>query len=131
VCGTFLVACGDAAELLEPVDQSFDAVTLAVRVPIEWPTTRLIAAPWDREPDATAAQIASIPTAAVALVAHQPARPDARSPTTDALNCTLLAQLLGHRQVVLLSGRQDEGDGLAETVGAQMQFGGESTAAAA
>jgi hypothetical protein len=47
------------------------------------------------------------------------------------LNCTLLAQLLGHRQVVLLSGRQDEGDGLAETVGAQMQFGGESTAAAA
>ena len=77
------------------------------------------------------AQIASIPSAAVALVADHASRSDARSPASDPPDGALFAQLLGHGQIVLLTWRQDEGHGLPEALGPQVQLGRKPAPAAA
>src|SRR5215217_4105775 len=74
VDGALLVPGRDAAELLEAVDQSLDAVALPIGLPVEAGTAGLPLLRRDHRADAAAAQEGADRPAGVGLVARHPAR---------------------------------------------------------
>ncbi len=89
-----LVAGGDAAELLEAVDQTLDPVALPVGFAVEAGLPALVALAGDHRPDVSPAQAAAGGRAAVALVAGQSARPQARTALTRAADRAMVQQRL-------------------------------------
>src|SRR3712207_1455929 len=75
VVGALLVARGDAAELLEAVDQALHPVAPPISGAVEMGLAPRVALARDHRPDVTAAQAAPRGRAAVALVAGRTPRP--------------------------------------------------------
>jgi len=131
VGGTFLVAGGNPSALLEPVDQPFDAVALAVGGAVEARGAALVALAGDHHPNAASAQRLAHWRAAVALVAHQAPRTQPRASATSAFERAPVDQCRERHLVVPLPRGQDEDDRLALALGPDVDFGAEPTARAA
>src|SRR5215210_1733815 len=110
-----VVAGGQTAELLAPIDQPLDPIPQAVRCPIEGPTppaVRAIAPP----------RVPFVPDHAVG--------PQPGPPAAGPAHRALLEQLLEHRDFVLLAGGEHQGQQLAAALRAEMDLRREAALAA-
>src|ERR687895_856063 len=85
VDGAFLIAGGQAPELLAAIDQSLDTVARAVHGTIKRAASALVALTGDGDAHAPLAQIAADALGAVALIAAHPPRPSPSWPADRAL----------------------------------------------
>src|SRR5712691_5526727 len=67
---TFLIPCGEAPVLLQPVDHPLHPFSGTVDSSVKWPFPALVALPRDGDPDAVLPAILPELSTAVALVAH-------------------------------------------------------------
>lgn len=126
-----VVAGGQTAELLAPIDQPLDAMSQAVRRPIEGPAPPLPPLPWDGVADAPPPAVGAIPPPGVAFVADHTVGPQPGSPAAGPSHRALLEQLLEHRDFVLLAGREHQGQELAIAFRAELDLRREAALAAA
>src|SRR5689334_9590301 len=87
VDGALFVAGGDAAELLEAIDQPLDEVAPPIRLTVEARLAALVALGRNDRCDPAAADPAARCRAAVAFVARHTARAQPRSTATPARHC--------------------------------------------
>ena len=121
-----LIAGGNGTVLLEPIDQAFDAVALAVGGPVEAdPAPRLGCAARDDRADPPPAQIGAHRLPGVALVGDHPIGAQAGASPAGAGHRPALQQRRHLRRLMPLPGGQDSADRLAAAFGAQMDFGRE------
>src|SRR3954468_18538048 len=126
-----LVAGGDAAELLQAVDQALDEIATPVRSTVEVRLPALVALARDHRPDVTPAQAEPCGRAAVALVARRPLRPQTGSASTGATDRALVQQRLKRNLLVSLATGEHRRDRSAVALGPQVQLGREAALAAA
>ncbi len=69
--GTFLIASGNATEMLETIDETFHDISLSVVCFIEWASALFIAATSDGATNMVTMKIGSKGTAGVAFICHQ------------------------------------------------------------
>ncbi len=126
----FLVPCRHPAELLEPIDAALHAVALPIELPVKGALRALVALGRDGAADAMLAQVAADCTAAVALVADEALGASAR-PTSPArtLDGSCLQERDEDALLVALTSRQQQGEGLAVPLGADVELGGEAASA--
>lgn len=136
--GGLVVACGEAAPLLEFVDAALDGVPLLVGGLVEggWAASGTAPSPAVRDlvgrlrddcPDPAVAQVVADRAGRIRLVGQDGAGPN---PWPSALSWD---SDLGHDQlecgrVSCLARRQDEGEGPAAAVRGEVDFGGQSAA---
>src|SRR3954453_3222056 len=125
------VARRQAPPLLEPIDQSFDPVALAIDCSVERPRAPFIRLPRDRNPNAMPPQVRPDPATAIAFIPHQALWPQPWTPSARSLDCALLHQLLKGGRLVPVPGRQNEGDWLSHALNADMDLGAEAPLTAA
>lgn len=127
-----LVAGGDGPVLLEPVDQPFDDVALAVGRAVEADAAaRLGAEAGDDRADPAAPQVGADRPAGVALVADDPLGAEAGAAAARPPDGPALQQRGDLGRLVPLPRRQDDADGLAGALGPEVDLGREAAAAAA
>jgi hypothetical protein len=131
VVSPFFIARCQAPKLLESVDQAFDPVTLTVDRSIKGAGAPFVGLPRDRDADAPSAQIRPDLPAAIALVADDALRSQLRATSPRPLDRPVFQQGLKRRRFMPLARGQDDRDGLAVAVGAEMDFGAEATLAPA
>src|SRR4051794_18784507 len=115
-----LVAGGDAAELLQAVDQALDEIATPVRGTVEVRLPALVALARDHRPDVTPAQAAPCGRAAVALVARRTLRPQTGSAPTGATDRALIQQRLKRNLLVPLAAGQHRRNRSAVALGPQV-----------
>lgn len=123
VVSTFFIASGDSPVLLEAVDEAFDDVASSVDRPVERSTALLGASSWNGVGDAASSQVRPVRLAGVALVADDAIWSEAR-PASWTSNGALLHKSREHRRVMSLSRRQVEGNRLALSFAAEVDFRG-------
>jgi hypothetical protein len=91
------------AKLLQAVDHPLHLITLPVEPAIKRPSCMFVLLPRDRRPNAAPVQVAPIFPESVTLVTPDPLGTGPQV-TTAASDRTLFQKLLGHRDLVLLTG---------------------------
>ena len=112
--GEFVVSRGEAAELLETVEESLDEVSRLVAVPVDLARRIPVAAGWDDGLSAARLDHLDQGVTVVALVGD------------DCLGRYGLDQGRPLRDVGDLSAGQDQADGVAQRIHAGMDLGGQS-----
>jgi hypothetical protein len=130
VHGALLVACGDPAALLEPIDQSFGLIALAVDRAVERTALALVALVRNGEPYAMLPQPLPDMAAAVAFVPHESPRSLARTPSSSPPDLSLLQQGLEHCLVMSLATCHQQHERFATAVSSHMKLRAEPAAAA-
>src|SRR3954453_17030961 len=125
------VARRQASPLLEPIDQSFDLVALAVDCSVERPRAPLIRLSRDRDPNTMPPQVRPDLATTIAFVTDDAFWPQPRTPPARSVDCALLHQLLQGGRLVAFPWRQDEGDWLSHALNADMDLGAEAALAPA
>jgi hypothetical protein len=119
----FLVAGGNGPVLLEAIDQPFDGIALAVGGAIEADAApRFGAAAGNDGPDVAAAQVGSLRSPRLTLVAGDPIRPHPGPTAAWALDRAGLQQGRHLAGLVALARSQDGADRLAAPLGAEVDF---------
>jgi hypothetical protein len=131
ICGTLLIASGQAPELLTPIDEPLDAVTQAVEGSLERPLATFILLARDRDPDAMLASVLSNLPAAVPFIAHHALRAALGAAWSTALDGPALHELFENHRLVSLPRREHQGHQLAAPFGPQVDFGTEAAPATA
>ena len=131
MCGTLFIASGQAPELLTPIDEPLDTVTQAVESSIERPLATFILLAWDRDPDPMPARILSNLPAAVPFIAHDTMGSALGTAWPTPLDGTSLHELFEDHRLMSLPRCEDEGHQLAAPFSPQVNFGAETTPAAA
>lgn len=131
VGGTLFVAGGDAAELLEAVDQALDEVAPPISRVVEVGLAALVAFAGDNRPDVPATQASAGGWAAVALVAGNSSRPQAGSAPSRTADRTPIQQCLERDLLVSLAAGQHSRDRSAFALSTEVQLRREPALAAA
>lgn len=122
------VAGGDAAELLEPVDEPLDALAGAVRRAVEVRVAPLVLPGGDDGADAALAERPADVGVAVALVPGDALGAQPRPAASGPLDRALVKDRLGVAALMALPRTDDECHRLAATLGADVQLRGQATA---
>ena len=117
---------GETAMLLEPADQALDDVALLVGAPLHHAWSGLGGELWDDRRDAAAPESVAHRSAGIAAVGEQGPRPAAWAALAGAPHGPGRHQGLERRLLVALAGGQDEGDGSAAPLAAQVQLAAEA-----
>lgn len=125
------VARRQASPLLEPIDQSFDLVALAVDPSVERPRAPLIRLSRDRDPNAMPPQVCPDLATTLPFVTDDALWPQPGTPPTRSFDCALLHHLLKGGRLVAFPWCQDEGDWLSHALNAHMDLGAEAPLAPA
>ncbi len=128
VLGALLVAGGDAAELLQAVEEPLHPIARPIGLPVEAAALGLIALGGDHRPDAAAAQVSPRGPARIGLVARYTPGPQAGAAPLAADRAGIEQGGKG-RAVVALAPAQGEGDRPAMALGSDVDLGREPTAA--
>ena len=131
VDGALLVARGNPPELLQAVEQALDTVARPIRRAVKAGPAALVGLARDHRADAAPAQMRPCRLARKSLVARHPPGPQARAPAALATDSPRVKQGGKRDAVVALAARQMEGDGLAVSLGADVDLGREAPARAA
>ena len=126
-----VVAGSEAAKLLATIDQALHPIPLAIDGAVEWPAAAFLPLVRDGMADAPPAAVRAMPPPRVPFVAHHPVGAHARPTPAGPPHRPLLQELFEDGRFVLLAGGQQEGQQLAPTLRAEMDFGGEAAPAAA
>src|SRR3954462_12564941 len=126
-----LVARGNAAELLEPVDQALDEIAASVGSAVEVRLPALVALAWDHRPNVPAPQMAAGLWAIVTLVASRASRPQTGPAPAGATDRPLIQQRLERDLLVPLAAGQHRRDRSAVACGPEVQLDREAALAAA
>ena len=122
----FLIAGGDAAALLEPIDQPLDSIAFAIGRAVEARGAAFVHLAGNHRPNPALAQRLPHRPRAVALVADQPPRPQPRAPTPGPLDRAPARQRWERHLVVALPTGQGEDDRLALALGPDVDLGAEA-----
>ena len=122
---------GETTMLLEPADQALDDVALTVGAPVHQAWPGLGGKLGDDRRDATAAEMLADRSAGIAAVGEQGPRAAAWSALARASHGPGRHQGLERGLLVALAGGQDEGDGSAAPLAAQVELAAEAAPRAA
>jgi hypothetical protein len=125
-----VVAGGQTAELLAPIDQPLDPISQAVRCPIEGPAPPFPPLVRDRVADTPPPAVRSIAPPSVPFVPDHAVGPQPGPPAAGPAHRPLLEQLLEHRNFVLLAGGEHQGQQLAAAFRPEMDLRREAALAA-
>ena len=120
VDGALFVAGCHSSGLLEPIDQPFHTISLAVGVAVEIRLPLLVGAGRDDRADAAPAQAAARSWAAVALVARHLARTQTWTTAPVAAFGTLIELVFQRDLIVPLTAGEHDSDGCAAAFGAKV-----------
>ncbi len=130
VAGALLISGGDAAELLQAVEEPLYPIARPIGLSIKASTAALVALGGDHRPDAARAQVSARGLARKRLVARHPPRPQAWTAPL-AADCTCIKQGWESGAVVALTTSQMEGHGLAMPFSPDVDLGREPAPAPA
>ncbi len=130
VLGTLFVASGDAAELLEAVEEPLHPVARPVSLPVEASSATLIALGGNHRPDVASAQVLARGLPGEGLVSGYAPRSQTRTAAPPRDRATI-EEGWKSRAVVALATGQLKGDGLAGTLGSDVDLGREPAPAPA
>ena len=116
ISGELVVACGDGSEVFDFVEKSLDEVAFAVERVVAGPLGFAIRLGWNDWGDSPFSQAVDERVGVVGLVGEQSLRIDA------------LDERLGASQIVGLSRRELQFDGISQGVDERVDFGGQSAA---
>jgi hypothetical protein len=131
ICGTLLIASGQAPALLTPLDAPLDAVTQAVEGAIDRPLAPFILLARDRDPDALLASGLSNLPAAVPFIAHHALRAALGAAWSTARDGPALQELFEKHRLGSLPRREHQGHPRAAPFGPPVDFGTEAAPATA
>jgi hypothetical protein len=114
--------------LFETIDESFNAIALAVNGFVEGTFTTHVTSLGNGEADTPSAQKATNGSATIPFVPCDASGAYLRPTATWSLDCALAHQGFEGCGFVALSGGQEQRDGFALALGSQMDLGAESTA---
>ena len=117
--GEFVVARGDASEMLEPCKEALDQIASAIEMPIELARCQAIGSGWNHRFCARRFDGGHEMVGIVALVGHH------------GLTGQIFDQCWGKVDIGNLPGREDDAQGIAQCVDGNVQFGRQSAARAA
>ncbi len=130
VGGALLVACGYAAELFQPIEEAFHPVASPIRLPVKARPTALLGGGRNHRPDVAPAQLRTRGSARKGLVSGHTPGPQTRAAAL-AADRTRVEQRWKCRTVVPLAASQLKADGLAVSLGPDVDLGREPAAALA
>ena len=128
--GELVVAGGNGSVLPEAVDEALNAVALPGGGTVEARMWALVAPGRDHRPDAPATQVPARRRAAGALVPDHALRPQPGWPPTRPPHRPTVQQRRQRVLLVTLPTRQHPGEGLAASLGAQVELGSPAATAA-
>jgi hypothetical protein len=126
--GAFLVTRGNAAKLLETIEETFDAVTQTVKGRVNGTGMAMDRTVGNRGANVEAATKGANLGRVVAFVGNNMSRTSFRATALGTLNLSLLKEGFKEAGVMALSSSQDEGEGFAIALRPQMDFGRKATA---
>lgn len=113
----FVVTSGNAAKLLETIDEALNAVTQSIQRLVKRSATALVGASRNRQANPASSQRLAKGTTGVALVRKDGFGTPFGSSTSRTFDRALIEQLLGNGDFLLLTGRQQQGEQLAIPIG--------------
>lgn len=119
-----VVAGGQPAGVLQPVDHAFHHVAGLEQGAVEGAAPMLILAPRDGDADAPSPEVAADVGVAVALVPHHPSGTPLGASPLRALHRAPLQEGLEHRGLVLLARRQEDRHRQAVVLATKVHLGG-------
>ena len=127
VLGALFVSCGDAAELLEAIEQALHTIASSISLSVEPSSATLVALGGDHRSDAARTQLLARGLARKGLVSHHPPGPQTWAAPL-AADHTRIEHGRKGRAVVALTAGQMKGDGLAGALGPHVDLGREASA---
>ncbi len=119
ISGELVVACGDSSKMLEFIEEALDEVAFAVEREIASPLCLAIGLRWDNRSDTTLAQGLDKRISVVGLVADQ------------GIGIGGFNQRLCASQIMGLTWREHQFDGIAQGIDEHVDFGSQSAAGSA
>jgi hypothetical protein len=119
ISGKFVVACGDGTKVFELVEEALDEVAFAIEREIAIPLGPAVGLRRDDRSDSPLGQGVDERIGVEGLVADQ------------GIGIGIFDQRLGPSQIMGLTWREQQVDGIAESIDERVDFGGQSAAGAA